>query len=419
MCKITKENDSLQRQTENKDEDSQKIQGNKNIPELRFPEFEGEWIRNTLNKVIISFINGKTPSRDNNQYWDGDIPWVSSGELNYNHITQTNEKITKDGQNSANLQLLSKNTFLIAVTGLEASGTRGSCAILDIEATTNQSCMALIPNPKKLSMLFLYYWYLKKGEKYGIKYTQGTKQQSYNIEILKKLPITIPLYIEEQEKIANFLSAIDKKIELMEKKHTLYQNIKKYYLENLFPKENETIPNLRFLEFNNDWIKTTLGNCVIFLDEKRIPLNQQIRSQMLSKYPYYGAAGIIDYVNNYIFDDELILLGEDGSIIPTLASGKCWVSNHAHVLKNKKNINLYFLYNILSKIHFEKYNTSTIQPKLNKKTAKNIKIKITSKKEQEKIVDFMLSIGTKIKKIQKQIKFLKTFKKGLLQKMFC
>lgn len=65
--------------------------------------------------------------------------------------------------------------------------------------------MALIPNPKKLSMLFLYYWYLKKGEKYGIKYTQGTKQQSYNIEILKKLPITIPLYIEEQEKIANFL----------------------------------------------------------------------------------------------------------------------------------------------------------------------------------------------------------------------
>lgn len=140
---------------------------------------------------------------------------------------------------------------------------------------------------------------------------------------------------------------------------------------------------------------------------------------MLSKYPYYGAAGIIDYVNNYIFDDELILLGEDGSIIPTLASGKCWVSNHAHVLKNKKNINLYFLYNILSKIHFEKYNTGTIQPKLNKKTAKNIKIKITSKKEQEKIVDFMLSIETKIKKIQKQKKFLKTFQKGLLQKMFC
>ena len=414
MCEITKENDSLQRQTENKDENSQKIQGNKNIPELRFPEFEGEWIRNTLNKVIISFINGKTPSRDNNQYWDGDIPWVSSGELNYNHITQTNEKITEDGQNSANLQLLPKNTFLIAVTGLEASGTRGSCAILDIEATTNQSCMALIPNPKKLAMLFLYYWYLKKGEKYGIKYTQGTKQQSYNIEILKKLPITIPLYIEEQEKIANFLSAIDKKIGFMEKKHTLYQNIKKYYLENLFPKENETIPNLRFLEFNNDWIKTTLGNCVIFLDEKRIPLNQQIRSQMLSKYPYYGAAGIIDYVNNYIFDDELILLGEDGSIIPTLASGKCWVSNHAHVLKNKKNINLYFLYNILSKIHFEKYNTGTIQPKLNKKTAKNIKIKITSKKEQEKIVDFMLSIGTKIKKNSKTDKISKNVQKRII-----
>ena len=167
------------------------------------------------------------------------------------------------------------------------------------------------------------------------RYATGTTAKGIKQKNLIKIRLKIPSLLE-QKFIGTFLSAIDKKIGFMEKKHTLYKNIKKYYLENLFPKENETIPNLRFLEFNNDWIKTTLGNCVIFLDEKRIPLNQQIRSQMLSKYPYYGAAGIIDYVNNYIFDDELILLGEDGSIIPTLASGKCWVSNHAHVLKNKK-----------------------------------------------------------------------------------
>ncbi len=415
MCKITKENDSLQRQTENKDEDSQKIQGNKNIPELRFPEFEGEWITYKLCDVVTRIIR-------KNKNLETKRPLTISAKYGLIDQIEFFDKYVAS-KNLKGYYLLKKGEF--AYNKSYSNGfPYGAVKRLDLynqgAISTLYICFE-ITNKINSNFLKIYFDSNKwNKEMYKIAVEGARNHGLLNIPI-NDFFNTKHLFpsISEQEKIADFLSAIDKKIGFMEKKHTLYQNIKKYYLENLFPKENETIPNLRFLEFNNDWIKTTLGNCVIFLDEKRIPLNQQIRSQMLSKYPYYGAAGIIDYVNNYIFDDELILLGEDGSIIPTLASGKCWVSNHAHVLKNKKNINLYFLYNILSKIHFEKYNTGTIQPKLNKKTAKNIKIKITSKKEQEKIVDFMLSIGTKIKKIQKQIKFLKTFKKGLLQKMFC
>ena len=419
MCKITKENDSLQRQTENKDEDSQKIVCNENVPKLRFPEFEEEWKEHEFG-TLFTIKNGLNKGKE---YFNHGTPILNYIDVNKRIF---NSKNTIEGTVEVSAEEIKrycvKNNDLFLTRTSETSDEIGLTSSYNGDSNnTVFSGFILRARPKKQDINSLFYAYYLRTNKMRfniIKYSSITTRALINSKNLSKMRVKLPDY-NEQKKISTFLSAIDKKIGFMEKKHTLYQNIKKYYLENLFPKENETIPNLRFLEFNNDWIKTTLGNCVIFLDEKRIPLNQQIRSQMLSKYPYYGAAGIIDYVNNYIFDDELILLGEDGSIIPTLASGKCWVSNHAHVLKNKKNINLYFLYNILSKIHFEKYNTGTIQPKLNKKTAKNIKIKITSKKEQEKIVDFMLSIGTKIKKIQKQIKFLKTFKKGLLQKMFC
>ncbi|OEC94270.1 hypothetical protein A9505_08915 [Methanobrevibacter sp. A27] len=186
-----------------------------------------------MKDVIQSFINGQTPSRNNDSYWNGDIPWVSSGELNYNFINSTIEQITKEGKDNANLKLLSPGTFLMAITGLEASGTRGSCAILGIESTTNQSCMALIPKKDKLCTQFLYCWYLKVGEHYGIKYTQGTKQQSYNKELLEKLPITIP-NLNEQDKITKFLSSVNHKIDLLEEKHEMYQDFKKYLMQQIF-----------------------------------------------------------------------------------------------------------------------------------------------------------------------------------------
>lgn len=117
-----------------------------------------------MGDVVKEFINGQTPARKHPEFWGGDIPWVSSGELNYNIITNTNEKITETGRQSANLQILPKGTLLIAITGLEAAGTRGSCGILGINATTNQSCMALIPDTEKVTKDFLYNWYLKIGE---------------------------------------------------------------------------------------------------------------------------------------------------------------------------------------------------------------------------------------------------------------
>lgn len=97
----------------------------------------------------------------------------------------------------------------------------------------------------------------------------------------------------------------------------------------------------------NDWEVKELGKVVDFIDGKRKPIKDSDRSKIHRIYPYYGASGIIDYINDFIFDEELILLGEDGANIINRSSplafrvsGKIWVNNHAHVLKPKRILKL-------------------------------------------------------------------------------
>lgn len=183
--------------------------------------------------------------------------------------------------------------------------------------------------------------------------------------------------------------------------------------------EEKLVPKLRFNGFNDEWNVIKLDNIVEFLDNKRVPLNEATRKNQKDIYPYYGASGIIDYVEDYIFDEELILIGEDGTIDVNLASGKYWVSNHAHVLKANEDISQYYLYEFLKTVHFEIYNTGTIQPKLNKETCKTIPIHLpNSLKEQNKIASCLMKINEKISLLNKKYDSYLAFKKYLMQQIF-
>ncbi|WP_290717021.1 MULTISPECIES: restriction endonuclease subunit S [Exiguobacterium] len=203
------------------------------IPEIRFPEFHEQWELKTLGEVLDSIYNGQTPSRNRKDFWNGNINWLSSGELNRGVVKTTIEKITEFGQRNANLKIVPQNTFVIAITGLEAAGTRGNCAILGMETTLNQSCMALFPKKNLLDTTFLFQWYRKVGENYGLKFTQGTKQQSYNAEIIKKLEICLPS-VEEQVKIGEFFKQLDEVIEMKEKELEALKETKKGFLQKMF-----------------------------------------------------------------------------------------------------------------------------------------------------------------------------------------
>ena len=208
-------------------------QNGSKVPEIRFKGFTDEWEQRKLGDVLDDMYNGQTPSRNKSEYWNGNIKWLSSGELNRGTVYDSIEMITEDGQKSANLRIVPKGTFIMAITGLEAAGTRGNCALLGFDTTLNQSCMALFPKKDLLTSDFLFQWYRKVGEEYGLNYTQGTKQQSYNAELIKILPISLPS-VAEQKKIASYLSHIDHLITLHQQKCEELKKIKKFMLQKMF-----------------------------------------------------------------------------------------------------------------------------------------------------------------------------------------
>jgi len=197
-----------------------------------------DWHIKEFQDVMTGFFSGATPYRGRTEYYKGNIKWITSGELNYNIITDTIEKITEEAVKNTNLKVLPKGTFLFAITGLEAEGTRGSCGITGVEATTNQSCMALFPKDT-LDNGYLYHFYVWQGKMLALKYCQGTKQQSYTGKIARTLPIILPPTKSEQTAIATALSDTDVLIENLEKFIAKKRNIKHCIIRQMLtPREN-------------------------------------------------------------------------------------------------------------------------------------------------------------------------------------
>lgn len=182
-------------------------------------------------------------------------------------------------------------------------------------------------------------------------------------------------------------------------------------------------PTIRFRGFDDEWEQRKLDDVVEFLDTMRKPLEGAKR--ISGPYPYYGASGIVDYVDGYLFDEELILLSEDGANIidrnyPVcfLASGKYWVNNHAHVLRTKQGNENNFICNSLERKDYTQYNTGMAMPKLNKETCKKIPILCPGFEEQKKIGDYFRSLDNLITLHQRKCDETKKLKKYMLQKMF-
>ncbi|PTK52568.1 restriction endonuclease subunit S, partial [Staphylococcus haemolyticus] len=183
------------------------------------------------------------------------------------------------------------------------------------------------------------------------------------------------------------------------------------------------VPDLRFPGFEGEWEESNIDNEFDFFNNKRKPIKENLRNK--GEYPYYGATGIIDYVDDFIFDGNFILIGEDGANIVSrsaplvyFATGKFWVNNHAHILYPKFG-DIYFNYLLLENIDYEKYNTGTAQPKLNVQNLKKIKIKSPrDNSEQQKIGEFFSKLDRQIELEEQKLEKLEEQKKGYMQKLF-
>jgi type I restriction enzyme S subunit len=276
----------------------------KNYIDTEFGKIPSDWRYCTFKDVIVTFSSGATPYRAIAEYYKGKIRWISSGELNYNVIEDTLEHISEAAIKNTNLKIHEVGTFLMAITGLEAEGTRGRCAIIGAPSTTNQSCLAL-NGTGKMTTDYLFWFYRQYGNYLAFKYCQGTKQQSYTAAIVKKLPICCPKDPNEQTAIATALSDTDALIVMLDKEIVKKQQIKQGAMQQLLTGKK------RLAGFGGEWVEKKL--CQIALNIKTGKRNGE-DNDLNGKYPFFIRSKTVLRLNSYSFNGEAILIPGEGGI---------------------------------------------------------------------------------------------------------
>jgi len=255
----------------------------------------------------------------------------------------------------------------------------------------------ITPQKDKLNGRFLHYWLnTKQAKRYFENNAGGSGQRcSLPLNIIKSIPLYLP-NLTTQKATAKILSDLDSKIELNNKINAELEKMAKtlydyWFVQFDFPDKNgkpykstggKMVYNEKLKrEIPEGWGVTTFDKFADNLDSKRIPLSSQERLKKQGQYPYYGATGIMDYVSDYIFDGDYILLAEDGSVIDNKGFpivqyiwGKTWVNNHAHVLSSKESENIHYLYYYLKSIPAIKIMSGSIQKKINQDNLNKVRV---------------------------------------------
>ena len=161
-------------------------------------------------------------------------------------------------------------------------------------------------------------------------------------------------------------------------------------------------------ELPKGWCFTNIGELLINRDGERKPVSSAIRSKQLNKiYDYYGAAGVIDKIDDYLFDEKLLLIGEDGANLLSksknnafFAEGKYWVNNHAHVLDATDKNLLEYVAIIINAIKLDDYITGSAQPKLSQDNLNKIPIVLPPLSEQKRIMEAIIHWSLLIEQIE-------------------
>jgi restriction endonuclease S subunit len=175
----------------------------------------------------------------------------------------------------------------------------------------------------------------------------------------------------------------------------------------------------------SNWAKVKLGEVAENLDAQRVPLKKSDREERDGLYPYYGASGVIDSLDDYIYDGEYLLVAEDGANllarstpIAFRANGQFWVNNHAHVLSFNGKADLHFLEHYLSIVDLEPYVTGSAQPKLNRKNLERIPIPLPPLSEQKRIAAILDRADAIRRKRQEAIKLTEQLLRSVFLDMF-
>ena len=405
------------------------------VPKLRFKEFSGEWEEKKLNDVGL-ITTGSTPSTSISEYYGGERLFVSPVDIQGNrYINKTKTTLTELGFSKG--RKVVKDSVCFVCIG----STIGKVAQLTEDSLTNQQINCITANNKNFND-FVYSLLELKASK--IKLLAGEQAlPQINKSDFSKLKFYLPS-LQEQEKIASFLISIDTRIEQLTKKEELLQQYKKGVMQKIFNQE------IRFKADDGsefcEWEEKTIDKLPILISDgnygELYPTSDDFKPNGV---PFLRANNIknlkIDTSDTkYISEEQHStltaghLLTNDILITTRGELGNLALIENEH---NSSNINaqicllritdtsklnyLYLLYALDyrdSKKQYKAFETGTALKQLPKGNLKKVKLKVPCLEEQTKIANFLSSTDNKIEQVQKQLNFIKEFKKALLHQMF-
>ena len=271
------------------------------------------------------------------------------------------------------------------------------------------------------------YYYLNspKGKAQLFQSRAGSSQPYIALSALRNLTIPVPNDLA-LSKIVEILSRYDSLIENYQKQIKLLEEAaqrlyKEWFVDLHFPGHENT----KIIDgVPEGWEKKAIGDIVVYYDKQRKPLSSMQRMNMEKIYPYYGAAALMDYVDNYLFDGIYLLLGEDGTVItpdkfPVLQYvwGKFWVNNHAHVLRGKEGISTEFLYSMFKEMPIADIVTGAAQPKISQGRLSNKKILMPSLELIQEWSSIAKHFFDRLRVLSEQIRLLTEARDRLLPKL--
>jgi len=372
---------------------------------------QGWEIKKLVDVCIVE--RGSSPRPIEKYFTDSDdgVNWIKIGDTKGvdKYIYTTRQKITKEGAKQS--RLVKEGDFI-----LSNSMSFGNPFIMKTSGYIHDGWFALrLPN--NIDTDYFYHLLTSPNVQEQFKIlASGSVVKNISGELVKKVDLPIPPLSEQQRIVAILDEAF---AAIAKAKANAQQNLQN--AKELFES------HLQGVFENGNWEEKTLNEISENLDSKRVPITKNVRSE--GSVPYYGASGIVDYVNDYLFNEDLLCVSEDGANllartypIAFSIAGKTWVNNHVHVLRFKNMDSQKFVELYLNSIKLDNFVSGMAQPKLNQTMLNKISIPFPSLKTQQTIVQKLDALNAETKKLetiyQQKLNDLEELKKSVLQKAF-
>ena len=333
---------------------------------------------------VANCFSGGTPKTGNSNFYDGEIPWLRSGEINFNVITKSERNITKEGLEKSSAKMIRKNSVVLAMTG----ATVGKSAVIEFDTSSNQSVAAIETNNEIINYKYLYYFLAREYSNLK-KLGQGALT-SLNLSIIKNIKVPIPS-IETQEKIVKILDSYTKYItELQEKlKIELQARNKQYnYYRDMLLSEDYLNKISEKLE---NQIKYEIS-CIELEKIIKIKNGKDWKSLGKGNIPVYGSGGKMGvFVDKYSYNKPTVLIPRKGSIenIFYLEEPFWNVDTIFYTEINEEKILPKYFYYFMQNYNIKSLSTDSTRPSITQSTLNKLKILLPPIKIQNKIVKIL------------------------------